>query len=367
MKIFTHRKFTHKKIIVIFLLAIFLPLLIICYLSLSTFSKRRETVKKFLESNLWISGETALKSIEGTLLDHEQKALKSENFIRLIQSKESDHGDFSPSIFSEDTSEQFFLLDSDRKIVSPETASENVLGIQFETKMQNSQFAQLFQKAEFFEFSQKDYKRAAELYKECASSSASKQFIANALEGLGRCFLSSEKYDEADKVFNELSGKYSQIQNKAGHPYGIIAMFQISGIAREKKNEESYLGILLNLYKKIREGIWLIDESVYDFYIAEIESILNIEEGKFPEIQKSYSDIQKQHFNYKEALIFANFLEKEIIPKMKWKLSQYQSAGETVPERLLIPSAKNFSLVSYATLPNFKSEETFYARLLLGP
>ena len=87
MKKFTNRIFARRKIILIFLLAILLPLLIVGYLSFSTFSKRREAVKKLLESNLWISGEAALKSIEGALLEHEQKALKSENFIRLIQSK----------------------------------------------------------------------------------------------------------------------------------------------------------------------------------------------------------------------------------------------------------------------------------------
>ncbi len=86
MKIFNHRILSHKRIIFIFLLAIFIPSLIAAYLSLSTFPKRREAVKKLLESNLWISGEAALKSIEGTLLEYEQKALKSENFIRLLQS-----------------------------------------------------------------------------------------------------------------------------------------------------------------------------------------------------------------------------------------------------------------------------------------
>ena len=73
MKVFTHRIFTHRRIIFIFLLAIFIPSLVAAYLSLSTFPKRREAVKKLLESNLWISGEAALKSIEGELLEHEQK------------------------------------------------------------------------------------------------------------------------------------------------------------------------------------------------------------------------------------------------------------------------------------------------------
>ncbi len=68
----------------------FLPLLIAGYLSLSTFPKRREAVKKLLEANLWISGEAALRSIEGALSEYEQKALRSENFIRLIQSKKAE-------------------------------------------------------------------------------------------------------------------------------------------------------------------------------------------------------------------------------------------------------------------------------------
>ena len=82
--LFTSRILANRKIVAIFLLAIVLPSLIVGYLSFSTFSKRREAVKKLLVSNLWISGEAALKAIEEALLDHEKKALKSENFIRLI-------------------------------------------------------------------------------------------------------------------------------------------------------------------------------------------------------------------------------------------------------------------------------------------
>jgi signal transduction histidine kinase/tetratricopeptide (TPR) repeat protein len=352
MKIFTHRIFTHRKIIFIFLLAIFLPLLIVCYLSLSTFSRRREAVKKLLESNLWISGEAALKSIEGALLEYEKNALKSENFIRLIQSKKADQAFFG----------QLFLLDTDLKIIFPETGSENTSGIQWEKEIPNSQFAQSFQRAEFFEFSQKNWTRAAKLYKDCILSAPSKQYSAVAFEGLGRCLLSSKKYDEAEKVYNELSKNYGQFQNKAGHPYGIIAIFQLYEIAREKKEEENCLGILLDLYEKIREGTWLINIPVYDFYIAEIESILNskFNEGKFPEIQKSYTDIQKQQSPYRQALIFTDFLERNTIPEIKEKLSLSRAADEVVPARLLITSGKDFFLVSYAVLPDFQSEQTFY-------
>ena len=352
MKIFTHRIFTHRKIIFIFLLAIFLPLLIVGYLSLSTFSKRREAVKKLLESNLWISGEAALKSIEGALLEHEKKALNSENFVRLIQSKKADQAFFG----------QLFLLDADYKIIFPETGSENAPEIQWDKEIPNNQFAQLFQRAEFFEFSQKNYTQAAELYKECTLSAPSKQYSAIAFEGLGRCYVSSTNYDEADKVYNELSRNYGQFQNKAGHPYGIVVGFQLYEIARRKKNEVNSLRILLDLYQKIREGTWLINISVYDFYMAEIESTLNskFNEGKFPEIQKSYTDIQKLQSPYRQALIFTDFLERNTIPEIKEKLSLSRTVGEIMPGRLLTTQEKDFSLVSYTILPDFQSGQTFY-------
>ncbi|MCX6225270.1 MAG: ATP-binding protein [Bacteroidia bacterium] len=362
MEIFTHRIFTHRKIIFIFLFAIFLPSLIVGYLSLTTFSNRREAVKKILESNLWISGEAGLKSVEDALSEQEKNALISENFIRLTGSIKAGQTLDQASEYSKDFAGQFFLLNADFKIVFPETGSENTWEIQLEKEMSITPFAQLFQRAESFEFYQNNYARAAELYKECSVSAPSKQHRAMALESLGRCLLSSNKYDEANKVYNELSKNYGQFQNKAGHPYGIIAAFQLYQVSQEKKEEENCLGILLGLYKELREGIWLINVSVYDFYIAEIESILNsrFNEGKFPEIQKSYLKIQKTPSPYRQALIFSNFLEKNTIPKIKEKFSLARPAGEFVPERMLINSEKDFLLVSYTILPNFQPEQNFY-------
>ena len=121
MKLFTHRLFTHRRIIFIFLLAILLPSLVAAYLSLSTLPKRREAVRNLLESNLWISGEAALNSVEGVLLELEQKALRSDNFFGLLQPRRGDPDNFGPSGFSEDSTGRLFLLDTDFEIVIPET------------------------------------------------------------------------------------------------------------------------------------------------------------------------------------------------------------------------------------------------------
>jgi signal transduction histidine kinase len=362
MKLFTHSLFTHRRIIFIFLLAILLPSLVAAYLSLSTLPKRREAVRNLLESNLWISGEAALNSVEGALLELEQKALRSDNFLRLIQPKRGDPNNFVPSGFSEDSTGRLFLLDTDFEIVIPETAGENTSEIQFEIETLNNEFTQSFQRAEFFEFSQKEYTRAAEFYKKCTLNTSSQQLRAIAFEGLGRCLLSSEKYDEAEKVYNELSEDYGQSLNKAGHPYGIIAKFQLYEIASERNDEENSSGILLSLYKQIREGTWLISQSVYDFYVSEIESTLNarLVNNKFPGIQGSYTEVQKQPSNYGQTLLFKNFLERNVIPEIKEKLSVSRSGNEATQERFPGNDEDDLFLVSYTIMPDFQPERTFY-------
>ena len=362
MKLLTHRILADRKIISLFFLAIFLPTLIVGYLSLSTLSKRREAVKKILESNLWISGEAALKSIEGALLDQEIKALKAENFIRLIPPKNAYQPFFRFSELSRDITGELFLLDADYQIIFPKTGSEDARVFQWEKDVSTGTFARSFQRAEFLEFSQKNYSRAAKLYKDCSLSAPSKSHRAVALEGLGRCLLSGKRYDESYKVYSELYNNYGQFQNKAGHPYGIIAAFQLYEINQHRNKEANNLKILLDLYKKIRNGDWLLNLSSYDFFTAEIESILNsrFNKGKSPEIQKSFLDLRKQPSPYRQALVFADFLKSRVIPTIKEKLSLYRVAGEDEPKRLIVASEEGFYLISYTILPNFQSEQTYY-------
>ena len=362
MKIFSHSIFSHRRIIIIFLLAIFIPSLVAAFLSLSTFPKRREAVRKLLESNLYISGEAALNSVERALLEVEQKALRSENYICLNHSGKSDERNVISYRFTEDSVGQQFLLDAVFKIVLPETGSENISGIQWGKVLENSQVVNSFNQAEYFEFSQKNYPRAAILYKECAFSAPSNQYRAIAYEGLGRCLISAEKYNEAENAYKVLSESYGHLQNKAGHPYGIIAGFQLYEIALKSSNEESSLGILLNLYKQIREGIWPISQSVYDFYITEIESILNnrLINNKFPEIQRSYNEVQKQPAPYGQTLLFKDFLERNVISEIKEKISLPHSGNVATQERFTGAVQDDLFLVSYTSFPDFQSGQTFY-------
>jgi signal transduction histidine kinase len=362
MRIFTQGILARRKIVFIFLLAILLPSLVVGYLSFSTFAERRESVKKILESNLWISGESALKSIEAELLEHEKEALKPENFKRLIGLKESEQTLSIYSEFSKEIPGQLFLLDADYQIIIPKTGKEDISIFPGEKDVQNTEFAQALKQAESLEFSKKNYSRAAESYRKCYALAPTNQHKALALEALGRCLLSSKKYSEAYKVYDELFAKYGQLLNKAGHPYGILAALQLYEIERRRKQEENGLKILLSLYEKIKNGVWLVNLPTYDFFIVEIESILDdkFSEGRFPEIRESYLGLQKQRSSYLEALLFTDFLKREAVPKIKEKLTLSRIGGEAQSGRLLAARREEFCLVSYSVLPSFQPGKTFY-------
>jgi signal transduction histidine kinase len=362
MKIFTQGILARRKIVIIFLLAILLPSLIVGYLSLRTFSSRREAVKKLLESNLWISAEAALKSTEKTLFEREKEALDRENFARLILQKEADQTIFNYSFISKNTAGKLFLLDNNYQIVIPKTGSENIQILSWEKNITDNEFAKVLKRAEFFEFSEGNYSQASEVYRKCISIAPSKQHKAFALESLGRCYLSSKKYDKAYKVYSELSSKYEQLQNKAGHPYGIVAAIQSSEIDKLQKREEISLNILFNLYKKIRNGFWLINLPTYNFFISEIESYLdnNLQQEKFLKMRGSYTALRKQKSHYLQELVFSDFLKREAIPKIKEKLTHSREGAEVQSERLLTTRREDFCLVSYTILPNFYSNKTFY-------
>ncbi|MCK4429973.1 MAG: hypothetical protein KAW19_01605, partial [Candidatus Aminicenantes bacterium] len=152
---------------------------------------------------------------------------------------------------------------------------------------------------------------------------------------------------------------------KARHPYGIIAIFQLYEIDQHRKKVPNNPKILLDLYEKIRNGVWLLNISTYVFFTAEIELILENESNKenFPEIRKSYLNLLNQRSPYRQTLIFTNTIEKKVIPKIKEKLSLSQVMNEYAPGRLLIPQEKDFLLISYTILPDFQSEKTLYGGL----
>ncbi|MGB2907792.1 MAG: ATP-binding protein, partial [Candidatus Aminicenantaceae bacterium] len=219
--------------------------------------------------------------------------------------------------------------------------------------------------------SQKDYSRAAELYRQCLSQAASQEHKAIALDGMGRSFLSAQRITAAYGVYEQLASDYAQFRNKSGHPYGIAAALQMSAIDRRQQRQAQSYAILLALYEKIRIGTWSLNLTTYDFFVSEIESTLDemASLGGFPDIQKAYETLRPQPSPYQQVLRFTDALNREAVPKIKDKLTLNRISGEAPSGRFPVDLAGDFSVISFNILPEFLEGKAFYGGFLwdMGP
>lgn len=361
MKIFTQGILAKKKIVFIFLLAILLPSIVVGYLSFSTFARRRESVRRILESNLWVSGEAALLSFESALFNLEKEALEPQKFSQLSQPEKTEGPVFIDFLETNDPAGKRFLLDEDFQIVFPRTGSENVLFLEKETTLQDERFAKEIQEAESLEHSQKNYARAASLYRKCGQAAPSKPDQAKALEGLGRCLLASNKNEEAFRIYRELATDFGQFLNAAGHPYGVVSAFQLHEIRRRQQKEEESLQVLLDAHKGIHQGRWLLSLAAYDFFISEIEAVFEkkLDNERFPGVYNSWHEIKEQPSPYLEALLFSDFLSREVITTLEERLKLTRLTGEGQASRFIVTQKENFCLISYAALLGLQPEKDF--------
>jgi signal transduction histidine kinase len=361
MKISIKGFFAKRKIIFIFLIAILLPSLFVGYLSFQTLTSKRDAIKKALESNLWVSGTAAIKSTEDSLFRLEDDILDPKRFDRFSQSINSSRWLSEYFGTAELMGGKYFLLDSRLRIIFPKTIGRTELDYFSNGSSTESSFDKAFRRAEQLEFSQGNYSRAAQLYRQCVSSAPSKQQKLFALEGQGRCLLFQNKYTEAGKIYSEIYEKFSKFHNRAGHPYGIVAALQIYEIERNRQQEEKGLKILLGAYEKAKKGFWIFNLATYDFFILEIESILGrrTKDGSFPDIKKSFQELQREKDLHSEALVFVDFLHQNVVPELDRKVRLLRQGNNSFQDRFSAVQGENIHFISFCRLPAFDGKETF--------
>ena len=361
MKIFAQGFLAKRKIAFVFLLAILLPSIVVGYLSFRTVAGRRESVRRILESNLWVSGEAALRSFESALFDLEKQALDPQKFSTLLQKEKPDQPLFNDFFEANNPTGRRFLLDEDFRIVFPMTGNEGVLLPEKETSLQDERFAKAIREAESLEHTWKNYAQAAALLRQCAQNARSKPQQAIALEGLGRCFLADNKNEEAYQVYSELATDFGHFLNAAGHPFGVTAAFQLHEIRRRQQKEEESFRVLLNAFQGIQEGRWFLSLAAYDFFISEIKAIFEkrLNNGRFPDLHKSWHEIGRRPSPYLKALLFSDFLSRDVIPTLEEKFKLSRLTGEGQANRFIVSQKEKICLISYAELPGLLPGKDF--------
>jgi signal transduction histidine kinase len=360
MKTIVSEKTTRRKIHIIFILGILSPSLVVGYLSWNAVAKRREAVKRIIESQLWISGERAINSIEASLQDHENGILSADRFLLLSGAPEESHASSSRPM---ESGERIFLIDSEFRVIFPHDGGDEPPYVLWEQALSGSPFLNLFERAEYWESVRQDYERAAGLYRRCRSLTEVDRLQAFAWEGFGRCVFALKRDDEAASVYEELFEEYGQLKNRSGHPYGPIAALQLYEISLRQGRPEASLGNLVRAFEMLEDGAWQLNRSIHDFYAEEIARVLGdaLSDGKHSDLQRSYEAVQTKSSPYLEELKFAAMVEENIVPIIKEKIAYSQYANEPPMGRFPLTVGASRFLISYSRLADIPNDRFLYA------
>jgi signal transduction histidine kinase/tetratricopeptide (TPR) repeat protein len=353
-------KKVQRKIIIIFILGILCPSLVVGYLSWNAVAKRREALRRIVESQLWISGEKAIESVEAALQEYEYGLLIADRFLPLT-APSGESG--APVPWPTRSGEKVFLLDSEFRVVFPRSGQDDAPYSRWEQAMSGYPFVTLFERAERWESVRQDYGRAAELYRRCRPLTALDQLQAFAWEGYGRCLFLLKRYDEAASVYEEIFDVYGRLKSRFGHPLGPMAALQLEGIYDTQGRREDALEVLVKAFEMLEDGAWQLNRSTHDFYAEELARALEagLSDGKHPNLLKSYEAVGSRSSPYLQQLEFSGMLEESIVPVIKEKIALSEYADEPAEGRFPLTFDESCFLISYSRLAEGPSAPVFYA------
>ena len=108
-----------------------LPLFFVVAVSIDTFSKRQETTRNLLESNLWFSGRSALDQLEVQFNELESRWLNSDYFKNILEGDSLKLTEITPIMF---------LIDQGFQVVYPEIGEDKKLDLLTYNKSWNSDY-----------------------------------------------------------------------------------------------------------------------------------------------------------------------------------------------------------------------------------
>lgn len=340
-----------KKLIIIFLLTIFIP-----SISLSIFGIRAIRNERFrLDSQIENENRRAAELLKSQIAD-QFKELGS-MLLNLAQSPPFLQRDtlgvkdlMDAQLGENPVVDQFFVVFEKVEAWFPLfQPNPSDIGYSLALSLNEPQHAEL-KRAEDSEFKDKNYKGAISLYRSLADRSADPNFKAQMLANLARCLIKAEDYLGAIQTYLRICEDYPDSTSLSGLPFAVSSWLQMAVCYRNLGEVQSALQISLDLYEDILNRRWqlkeaqfktcagLVEETLSDI-LSENQSDLSLNDNK-----EEYARLKKKHQETLKQWSVIKDISQNIIPELRERqdLTSFQSVSQhfqkTINERTFLLS-----------------------------
>jgi signal transduction histidine kinase/tetratricopeptide (TPR) repeat protein len=312
-----------KRLIIIFLLTIFVPSVFLGIFGVRAIRNERYRVAKQLENEYRRSGEYLISQVKENF---RELGSELQNLTHSSSVTDRDYAEIKNAVVNQLADnpliEFVFIAYEDSEPFFTQFQPASIERISSFPKFTSSQLARL-SRAEGYEFQQKKYDLAIFIYREIFNLSKDQNLKAQMLTNMARTQVKKQDYENAIKNYKTIIDDYKFSLSSSELPLAVFSGLQLVTCYRKLGDSQNALKISLSLYRDLCEMTWDLTEAQFKTYcslvseaIAEIaaDSQQEFRDTDFSKeldrLKVSYEERIEQHRAMKD-------IEQEIIPELR--------------------------------------------------
>ena len=196
------------------------------------------------------------------------------------------------------------------------------------SKAGDASLAVRIRRAEAFEFVDRNFRASAALYRELSTPASDRNLQAEMLTGQARSLQKAGDYDEAVRIYARIANEYSDRLTPSRLPLGILARLQIVECYERSGDSRGAARHALYAYRELLKKPSALSEDQFKTYISlvgeKIDTVLSGEKGArvSEDYRKEYANLKKLQADRMKEWAAVGFLRKEAVPELAGKLSR---------------------------------------------
>jgi len=313
-----------KRLIVIFLLTIFVPSISLSIFGIRAIRNERFRMAKQIENehrraaeNLKLRIDSQFKELRSILqnLAHSSAFLQRDDAgIRNLFDAQLAGNPLVELVFiafeGEDPFFPLFQPRSSGSLFSTGLRSEGVL-------------QERLRRAEAYEFEERNYKSAVSLYRNLFDQFPDTNVKARMLANISRCLVKAEDYERAIQDYQRICEDYPESFSSSGLPLVLISQLQMASCYLKLGELQTSLQTSLDLYRDILHMRWPLSETQFKTYAALAEDAISdiLSENQLilsrDEYKKEFDQLKSLHQVRLEQWMVIKDIRQEIIPDLQ--------------------------------------------------
>jgi signal transduction histidine kinase/tetratricopeptide (TPR) repeat protein len=322
-----------KKLIIIFLMTIFLPSIALSVFGVRSIRNERFRLVKQLEDEHKRAADFLKNQISSRFADIE---IILQNLAQHPSFNQKDYASIEESLNNQlrdnHLIEHVFLAYKDEEPlfplflpVSDKRASTALFPLE-------SAQREKLERAQSFEFSQKNFSEAVVLYQQIFSRSKNINIRAQMLNNIARCYMKLENYDKAIQNYSRVCQEYPWCQTSSLLPLDLIARIQIVRCYGRARAHDKFLKNSLNLYRNLLQKQWYLDADQFKTYSSMVEKDIseflsdNVVDFEKEDYSQEFDGLKELHQEINEQWQVVKDVRNSILPELQRKFIEQDTS-----------------------------------------